>query len=56
MSQKKNATRQVQQIENREELTKLAAYYRWKERGEQHGEDLNDWYEAEKSLGDCPAS
>ena len=31
---------------------KLAAYYHTKERGEQNGDNLNEWYEAEESLVD----
>ena len=37
--------------EEREEQVRLAAYYRWKEKGEKHGEDRDDWFEAEDSVG-----
>ena len=34
----------------REEEIRLAAYYLWKEKGENHGSDTEDWLEAEGSL------
>lgn len=34
----------------REEEIRLAAYYLWKEKGENHGSDTEDWLEAEESL------
>ena len=33
--------------EEREEQVRLAAYYRWKAKGEKHGEDRDDWFDAE---------
>lgn len=33
--------------EEREEQVSLAAYYRWQSKGENHGGDLADWFEAE---------
>jgi hypothetical protein len=38
--------------EEREDAIRLAAYYRWKKRGENHGEDREDWLEAEDSFAD----
>ncbi len=31
-----------------EEKIRLAAYYLWKEKGENHGSDTEDWVQAEK--------
>jgi hypothetical protein len=36
--------------EEREKEIRLAAYYIWKQKGEQQGEDKEDWYEAEVSF------
>ncbi len=36
----------------REEQVKLAAYYRWLEKGKKEGSDADDWFEAEDSLTD----
>ena len=36
----------------REEQVKLAAYYRWLEKGKKEGSDSDDWFEAEESLTD----
>jgi len=52
MSQEERCKEQNADVETHEERVKLAAYYRWKENGEQHGRDLDDWYEAEKSCCD----
>ncbi|MBZ4218939.1 MAG: DUF2934 domain-containing protein [Chlorobium sp.] len=38
------------QDQEHEEQVRLAAYYRWKSRGENHGEDRADWFEALDSL------
>ena len=35
-----------------EEQVKLAAYYRWMEKGKKEGSDADDWFEAEDSLTD----
>ena len=37
--------------ELREEEIRLAAYYLWKEKGENHGSDSEDWFQAEEYLG-----
>ncbi len=42
---------ETQQCGDRDERVRLAAYYRWKEYGERDGCDLEDWCEAEKSIG-----
>ncbi len=38
--------------EVREEEIQLAAYYLWKEKGENHGSDTEDWFQAEEYLKD----
>jgi hypothetical protein len=38
--------------QEREEAIRLAAYYLWKKKGERHGEDRDDWSEAEDSFAD----
>jgi hypothetical protein len=40
----------VMNPEWREEEIRLAAYYLWKEKGENHGSDAEDWLEAEESF------
>ena len=32
--------------EERDESVRLAAYYLWKKKGERHGENRDDWFEA----------
>ena len=41
--------------EERDELVRLAAYYLWKKKGERHGENRDDWFEAEESFDDSIA-
>jgi hypothetical protein len=38
--------------ELRQEEIRLTAYYLWKENGENHGSDTEDWLKAEESLND----
>ncbi len=52
MSQEKSCKVLEEHVETLEEKVTLAAYYRWKEKGEQHGCDLDDWFEAEESVCD----
>ena len=53
MSHKKEKQKSLEaHVETREEQVQLAAYFLWKEKGEQSGCDLEDWFEAEKSCCD----
>jgi hypothetical protein len=36
--------------EMQEEEIRIAAYYLWKEKGEKHGSDTEDWLEAKEYL------
>jgi len=49
---KKTSDTTITTPELREEEIRLAAYYRWQEKGENHGSDTEDWLEAEKSFND----
>ncbi|TLU84284.1 MAG: DUF2934 domain-containing protein [Chlorobium sp.] len=49
---KSKKTKGVQTQEMREEQVRIAAYYRWENRGKTHGSDSEDWFEAEDSLSD----
>lgn len=48
----KNNETIVANPELREEDIRLAAYYLWKEKGENQGSDTEDWLEAEEFLND----
>ena len=48
----KTAETTVTTPEVREEQIQLAAYYLWKEKGENHGSDTEDWFQAEEYLED----
>lgn len=41
--------------EERDESIRLAAYYLWKKKGERHGLNRDDWFEAEESVDDSIA-
>jgi hypothetical protein len=48
--EKKKNTEDVLMSEERENQIRLAAYYHWKAKGEKHGADRDDWFEAEDSV------
>ena len=54
MSNGSNATskkeKDIEKLQLHEEQVRLSAYYSWKSKGEKHGEDMADWFEAEESL------
>ena len=61
MSNKSSRNKRVKKVapfqteEERDESIRLAAYYLWKKKGERHGENRDDWFEAEESVDDSIA-
>ncbi len=52
MSQEESGETLEENAATSEEKVRLEAYYRWKERNEQEWLDLDDWFDAEGSVGD----
>ena len=44
--------REVSELEQREEATRIYAYYLWELKGREHGSDVEDWLEAEEFVND----
>jgi hypothetical protein len=49
-TRKSSANKQEAQSKATAEDIAMAAYYRWEQRGRPHGDDMQDWLEAEQQF------